>query len=236
MIKSIKDIRNTFDFFLRNRIKVGFDVPFDAPTPRLDENFQRESAEFLDSFPWGELFSRFSSDKILNIADIGARNFCLAPTLDNLCASFGYNAEIHGIEMDAYRRLTNFRTRKNYGDFYANKIRKGDYHVMDFLHWKKPLHVGFLLNPFVSDSPILAWGLPLSKLQPNAIFKHLYELLVPQNGFALVSSPSEDEFEIVKQIAKDSGFTLKHSTLWTPDDSCVQKKPRYGVIVDTGVL
>ncbi len=221
---------------MRSRIRVGRKVPIDSPIPFLDKNFQNESSEFLDSFPWEELLMRFSIDKKITVADIGARNFCLAPVMDNLLSSYGLDAEIHGIELDAYRRLTNFRTRKNYGDFYAKKIRSGNFHVMDFLEWNKPLEIAFLLNPFVSEHPILAWGLPLAKLQPYAIFKHLYQLLKPKSGFALISSPSDDEFEIVKQIAKDVGFTLKNSMLWNPDDSCVQKKPRYGVIVDTGVL
>ena len=230
-MKNLRNIRNQFDFFLRSHITVGKSVPPNAPIPKLDANFQKESVEFFDMFSWKSHLARFEEEDSIRVVDIGARNFALAPVIENLFETYGFDSEIHGIELDAYRRLVNFRTRKNYGDFYASKIRNGEYRVMDFLDWQTPFHFAFLLNPFVTELPVLAWGLPLSKLKPEDIFSHLYGLLKPENGLALISSPSEDEFEIVKRLSLETGFRIREEQTWFAHGKSVQKQSRHGIVV-----
>jgi hypothetical protein len=142
--------------------------------------------------------------------------------------------ELNGIEIDAYRRFTNLRTRMDYGMYYSKLIRDGHYHPQDFLLWEKPLDFIFLLNPFVTVEALQAWGLPLKYLRPQKLFDHAFDLLAAQGGTLLLSSPSSEEHTLGRRIAKRSGFMLGKTRVWHSDDSKIQKQPRYGCFCYAG--
>ncbi len=221
------NLRNYFDYFLRNSIPFSRPLKDQAETPPTDKLVQIEFRQFLDTFDWKPIFKRLSADS-LQVADIGARNFLFAPVIDDLLIRHERNGMVHGIECDSFRMLWGFRTRKDYGEFYARKARQGQFHALDFMKWKTPLDLAFLLHPFVSEDPLLAWGLPRSLLKPEALFKHLAECVRPRKGVVILSSPSEDEYNIALELAEKAGLVLRQKTLWEMGPESVQSHPRFG--------
>ncbi len=229
-----QNIRNTIDFNLRSHIRWSREIPQEAPRNPVDQRLQEECRQFLALFDWHAILKCLKPSSTLTVADIGARNFAFAPVLDKHFTALGYHQPtIHGIEIDAYRRLIDFHTRADYGHYYAKMIASGQYHPIDFLKWNQPLQIGFLLNPFVTREAILAWGLPLSVLEPIKIFNHAYALLDPQNGVLVLSNVDEDEIEISYQIAKEAGFIIGASKAWFPNTGIAKALPRFGTILYT---
>jgi hypothetical protein len=224
------DVRNSVDFFLRNRLRLGREVKAHLAAPETDWKLQEEFRQFFSRFDWKSLLAPFAQADPLVVADIGARNFAFGPVIDKVFEKAEVTAEIHGIEIDSFRLLSGFHTRKNFGDYYAAQMRKGYFHPTDFLMWNEPLHLALLLNPFVSEEPTLAWGLPLSTLHPERMFRHTFNCLAPQNGLMLLTCPSVEEMEIAKELAKTVGFEELTRQEWHPPKQSVQQKPRYGIL------
>lgn len=237
MWDAIKDafwsIRNSIDFSLRSHIKWSRPIPIGTPVSPVDYRLQQECKQFLALFNWQNVLKSLTPYSTLIVADIGARNFAFAPILDAHFTALGYRPKIHGIEMDAYRRLADFHTRADYGHYYAKTIPSGQYHPIDFLKWNQPLQVGFLLNPFVTREALLAWGLPLSELKPAKIFNHAFSLLKPQNGVLVLSNVDEHEIGISYQVAKEAGFIIGEARSWFPNTEVAKAMPRFGTILYT---
>ena len=182
---------------------------------------------------WLARFALLSTNPHPRVADIGAKNFFLAPALDRLLRARGLDPEIHGIEIDAFRRYRNLWTREDYGRLYANSIAYGVFHAMDFHQWTQPLDLALLLNPFVSEGPLRAWGLPESCFRPLDLFAHTHTLLKPQNGMLILCSPSESELEIAGSLAKEVGFVFRERKDWQPLRNSLQQRPRLGMAFGT---
>ncbi|MDZ4676803.1 MAG: hypothetical protein SGI74_04760 [Oligoflexia bacterium] len=228
---SILNIKNKIEFFVRNRLSWAPSIPHSHPIPTSDLALHDEISEFLIAI---DLISavNFNTQSPL-VADIGARNFGFAPAYENYFNKYNLDPQLFGIEIDAHRRLQNGRTRAAYGKYFAQRVKNGSYHAMDFLNWKQPLHVAFLLHPFVTVEPLLSWGLPIQHLNPYKIFEHAYQLLKSQKGILILSNPSLEEFNISLAYATDIGFTRGNETIWSPGLESVQKKSRYGIILHT---
>lgn len=196
-------------------------------THPLAINLQIEILNFLDAFNWNLLLKNKNTK--LTVADVGARTFSFAPAFEELLAGLGFSSELFGIELDAYRRFTNFHTRADYGHYYARQVEKGEYIVGDFLKWQKQCDVIFLLNPFVSVEPLLSWGLPLSNFKPVEIFRHAFDQLEDKFGILIVSSPTREECQEALRIAKAVGFKFVETQNWAPTSSSIQRQPRFGL-------
>lgn len=213
---------NRLEFFLRNLLS--WRRPGRVRDDALDLRLGQEIVEWLNGFQWRGLL--LSSQPI--VADIGAKNFFLAPALDAFLREQGYNPELHGIEIDAHRRYRNLFTRADYGRHYAARIPRGEFHALDFLHWQRPLDLALLLNPFVTEGPLRAWGLPRKHFQPRALFAQIRRCLEVRGGKLLVCSPSEQEFSIAVRLAEENGLKLLMRHDWRPKESSLQRKPRLG--------
>lgn len=226
MLSHLRNLRNQFDFFARSHIQFPRPLPFSMPIPKQETQFQEEVREFLNQLSWDRFL--FKKNKPWRVADVGAKNFSLAPLIDELFLEKNLEVEIHGIEIDAFRRLSNLHTRADYGRYFASKARMARYHSIDFLEFSKPLDLILMLNPFVTPEPLQAWGLPLKHFRPSALFDHASKLLKAQKGFAILSSPNEKEFQIASDLAIKAGFLLGAPTHWEPRANSIQKKPRFG--------
>jgi len=221
---ALRSLRHSFDFTLRNLVTTSFRGR-EPKALASDLKAAAEVREFLEGFVWPQPSHRAE----ITAVDIGCRNFFLAPTLDELLRSQGFEPAIHGVEIDAYRRMRDLRSRKDYGDWYAGLIPRGEYHAMDFLNWKKPVDVAFLLHPFHFKRSILAWGLPLRLLKPEALFRHCVDSLVP-GGLLLVSAPTPAELSCSLRLAEANGLQELQRGAWHPTSTSVQKRPRLGVL------
>ena len=222
-------LKNSVDFFLRNRLKLSRKVNDERAIPARDKIIQTEFREFFELFPWKTILPPLKGSPLV-ITDIGARNFVFGPVMDQIFLKEGREANIHGIEIDAHRLLWGFHSRADFGKYYADQMRSGFFHSMDFLKWTQPTDIALMLNPFVSKEPLLSWGLPLSKLKPTELFHHAMKTLKIRKGIMILSCPSSEELEIAKQLAKEVGFIEGVSVFWKPKKGSVQQKPRYGVV------
>jgi len=220
-LRPFLSIRNEFDFALRQLLPFGRGVQVPAPA---DVSFAAEIQAYLSGYDWQRVLP--PEKGALRVLDVGARNFAAAPALHALFSGLGYTPRIDGIEIDAYRRLLNLRTRADYGHFYAAQIPGARFHAQDFLEWKTPAEVICLLNPFVTLNPLLLWGLPRRHFRPEATFAHAASLL-PKGGILVTSSPTGAEQAVVGEFAQKY-FTLVQTHQWTPPAGSVQTHPRLG--------
>ena len=216
--------RNAFDFALRRLL--GWSIRSSAFLPSSVEFRQGlEVFEFLEKFPWKE------GAGPLTVVDVGCRTFFLAEPIDRLFREMGYTPYVHGVEVDAYRRLADFRTRLQHGQANAASIAHGTFHPTDFLKWETPADVILLLHPFVKERAVLAWGLPLRFLKPEALFQRCADTLKP-GGVLLVSGPTEEELEMSCALAMQFGFSVLERASWLPTSGFAQKTAGYGVLFE----
>lgn len=228
MFEKWRSLRNEVDFFFRSKLRFERALPPDFEIPHSEQKFQKEISEFFDLLKIKDRLNSNQKDWI--VCDVGTKNFSIALVLDQIFQHQNKTVEIHGIEIDAYRRFSNFYTRADYARYFAEKARNAHFHSMDFQDFQKPADIIFLLNPFVSKEPLLAWGLPLRFFRPKEIFEKAKKLLEPKQGFLVLGCPSEDELEISSTYALEAGFQFTDIVAWKPSSQSVQKKARYGRI------
>jgi hypothetical protein len=231
MLDALSDLflgaRNRLDYFLRETLTLGLPVsPENNQTLILDALARDEMRELMGAFAWDRWLAKRNAGGA-RVVDIGCRNFYLAPLLHALFGEHFAPLEIHGIEIDAHRRYRNLRTRADYGKHYAGSIPNGHYHAMDFRDWREPFEVGLLLNPFVTKSTLLAWGLPLAHFAPEEIYAHARRQC---RGLLFVTHPSEMEREIGLELAARAGFRLLEERGWKPGARSAQRRPRLGLL------
>ena len=225
------DLRNRLDFFLRSLLR--FDLAVDATAVLAhDAPFHAEFDSFFSMFTWEAALLGLRAKKTLVVADIGCRTFLYAPVLERRFAALGVDSILHGIEIDAYRRFTNLRTRNDYGRFYASRVSNGHYHPIDVRKFAEPLDVAFLLDPFVLPEPLVRWGLPTTTFAPTDIVTHVYDMLAPQQGVLVTSNPTDEEFAITKKLCAAAGFRLVEEHHWAaPEES--ESTDRLGILWTT---
>ncbi len=199
LIYKVRSTRNAVDFALRRVLSLGFKVDKALPA---DVQFQKEMAIFFGKFDWRKQLRHYPHGGRLTVLDVGARNFSLAPVFHQLLRGLHFKPQIHGIEIDAYRRMSNLHTRRDYADYFVSQTADSKFHVVDFLKWDTPADCIFLLNPFVTESPLLAWGLPLRHFKPEQFFEKVTSLLTPGQGLLFVTNPSEEEVEITQALLR----------------------------------
>jgi hypothetical protein len=211
----LRDLRNRADFLLRSHLRWGRKIDAQKAA-RLDAPLQADFEAFLARFDWRDALAPFAPGQRLNVADVGCRTFLFAPVLERHLQALGFRATLHGIELDAYRRFTDLRTRADYGHFYAASVEAGHFHARDVLDFRTELDIIFLLDPFVALDPLLSWGLPRSHFAPARIFAHLRTLLSPGRAVLVTSNPSEDERDITRALAEAEGFRCREEHRWEP--------------------
>ena len=116
--RDIKSFRNRVDFWVRSHWRMGRKVTPKQITEK-HRKFQGEIHEFLSGL---DLPLDFDT-KNIRVADIGCRDFATGPVIEKLLQDQGYEPEVHGIELDAYRRFVDLRTRADYCDYFATSLK-----------------------------------------------------------------------------------------------------------------
>ncbi len=218
-------LRNSVDFVLRQYFPWSLNTAVIGPTAQ-DVKAAQEVETFLELFTWPDAKT---PRETIRIVDVGCRNFYLAPILDRMFRNRGYCPRIDGVELDAYRRLRNLRTRKAYGDYFASSVPQAKFHACNFLDWKEEAELIFLLNPFVLERSLLAWGLPLKYLQPKQIVEHCVRRLTA-GGRLLLSTPSVKEMSVVSEIVESFGMERLQAGNWKASSKTTQKQSRFGAL------
>ena len=160
------------------------------------------------------------------ILDIGSKNWFYAPGEYSFFMYSGYSALschpelvsgayqnqdkreicLDGLEIDAFRVYADLHTRQDYALYYTQGLENCRYLPKDLMkHHEKYDYITWFY-PFVTEVPILAWGLPLRLLTPLKMLKHAVSLLNP-GGTMLIVNQNEREYAIQENLIKE----LNHS-------------------------
>lgn len=144
--------------------------------------------------------------------DVGAKNWAYVAALNAFIRAHTEKPfRLDGVELDPNRRYTDFRTRRQYAEAFAQCIPEAHYHPGDILHWRQPARIISHFLPFVLTDPLLAWGLPASHFQPQAMLDHLLTLLEPGGVLVIVN---QGEAEAKAQEALFAINSLREKVRW----------------------
>jgi len=151
------------------------------------------------------------TDKEVKVLDIGSKNWFYA---SGEWAFFNHNSNnqgfyLDGVELDGYRVYSDFHTRCDYAQFYIKNLQNTRYMVKNILKHNEKYDFIIWFFPFVTEFPLLEWGLPLSEFQPEKLLKHAYSLLNP-NGEMLIINQDENEHQIQQNLL--SKLNIKYKT------------------------
>ncbi len=189
--------------------------------------------EWLDAFYHRapQEFQRLSQSDCLNWLDAGSKNWSYVDALDAFVRRHTPGAyRLDGVELDPNRRYQDFTTREQAAQAYAKPLIHAQYHGMDLMDWGRKAQIISHFLPFVVKEPLLSWGLPLAYFQPQALLRHLCELLEP-GGLLLIVNQGEWEAEAQEKLLLDVQFSarLKVKNLGQLPASFIEYQyPRYG--------
>ena len=221
----IDNIRNRFDFFLRNRITFSRKnyseepedlrniftseeqkVFYDNLKQKYDYNLLEDSTcrNFTANLYFLNIFDKYLSKNNKNelkILDVGSKNWAYVKSEYVFFKSFAKDFSLNGIELDAYRMYSNFYTRFEIAKFYTKDLLNTNYIAGDFMEHKGKYDYIIWILPFITEYPLVKWGLPLKYFKPEEMLSRAYELLNP-NGELLIINQGEEEYKIQQGLNK----------------------------------
>ena len=247
----IDNIRNSFDFFLRNHItfsrknyseksidlnKLVFTEEQDKIYNDLREKYDFKSLEnisektfFLNMYLLNVFDKSISKkqNKAISVLDIGSKNWDYVKSEYAFFKSFTKDLTLNGIELDAYRMNSNFYSRYEVAKFYKKGLINTNYIVGDFMeHMQKYDYIIWIL-PFITEYPLIKWGLPLKYFKPLEMLLHAYDLLTP-NGELLIINQGEKEYTIQQELINKMNINTPYIPLGEIEDSFgIFKNKRY---------
>ena len=220
------NIRNSFDFFLRRKINLSrknysehfvniseiFDNEdekhlYDLLCQKYDLSSFNDLSDrnFLENIYYLNIFdkclSKNDSDSI-SILDIGSKNWSYARSEYAFFNSFSKEFVLDGIELDAYRLCSNLYNRYEIAKFYTKNLSNANYIVGDFMQHDKKYDYIIWILPFITEYPLLKWGLPLKYFKPEKMLIHAYNSLKP-HGEMLIINQGEKEYQIQQELNKN---------------------------------
>lgn len=110
--------------------------------------------------------------------------------------------QLDGVEIDAFRVYSDFHTRYDYAQFYIKNLANTQYIAKDFLQYNEKYDYIIWFFPFVTEFPLLEWGLPLSKFKPAEMLQHAYNSL-NSGGKLLIVNQDEKEYAIQEELIRN---------------------------------
>jgi len=237
----LDNIKNNIDFFLRNIITVSR-TNYSEISEDLDSIFKNKEQEylynilknkydflllqnttqrnFLLNLYYLNVFDKYFSPKNkdnLSVLDIGSKNWEYAKSEYVFFKSFTKNFTLNGIELDAYRMCSNFYNRYEITKFYTKDLINTNYIIGDFIEHKKKYDYIIWILPFITEYPLIRWGLPLKYFKPQDMLIHAYDLLNP-NGELLIINQGNEEYLIQQNLVKKMEFDNTYTTLGEIED------------------
>ena len=193
-----KNFHNEIDFFFRKNIKF---------SRKIKGNIEHIETSHVSEW----LNNNINIDKDnIKILDIGAKNWFYVKDLYNFFKYNNFEKEIHldGIEIDAYRVYSDFHTRYDYALYYSKGLKNCRYIAGDFLnHYDKYDYITWFY-PFVTEFPLLEWGLPLSTFKPLKMLEHAVSSLKP-GGTIIIKNLNEKEYAIQEKLFQQLNIPYK---------------------------
>ena len=177
----------------------------------------RKNLYLLDSLEKATqgLSLHFRENRGTTAIDIGSQDwyyvFALERWLRKHNRSNREPVKLTGIELDAYKLCTGFRSRIDYAIAYAEQTGNPDvrYVVDDFRKWREEGHdILFLFYPLVLRYQQLLWGLPLHVFDPEGIVASA-AISIRSGGWMVVFCHTIPEHKRFLDLCQKNGaFTL----------------------------
>ena len=219
----IDNLRNNFDFFLRNLITLSRKNYYETPEDISDifENKEQENLYNTLKNKYGDLISQNTTRRIfllnlyylnifdkylspktkdnISILDIGSKNWEYAKSEYVFFKSFIKDYTLNGIELDVYRMCSNFYNRYEIAKFYTKDLPNTNYIQGDFIEHQQKYDYIIWILPFITKHPLVKWGLPLKYFKPKEMLTHAYNLL-NIGGELLIINQGEEEYSIQQEL------------------------------------
>ena len=226
----LDNLKNRFDFFMRNHITfsrknytegvnqenaVNFENIFEndeqknlylALIQKYDLNpfYNLNKVNFLTNLHYLAVFDKYISPpqkENVSVLDIGSKNWNYAGSEYAFFKKYAKSLTLTGIELDGYRLCTNLYNRYEIAKFYTKCLPNTNYIIGDFMEHNEKYDYIIWILPFITEYPHLKWGLPLKYFQPEKMLEHAHNLL-NKNGEMLIINQGETEYKIQTELNK----------------------------------
>ncbi len=237
LARAVVNARNSVDFALRNALTWSppaheraetKDAP-DAAEKRWIKTYHlAEARERMTQARWHrnlavlerleragggpELAALLPDRPVLRVLDVGSKNFDYVDALHGFFSHCGGDRKVQlvGVEIDAYRRYTDLRTRQAWADHYCAQVPGADFVAGDVADVSvaalaQPFDVITWFFPFVTEFPLLRWGLPLKFFSPQELLAAVWSRLAP-GGVLIVANQNEREADLQRDLLVKLGL------------------------------
>ena len=190
-----EDLRNTIDFFIRNKTKFSRKNFVETNIDLLERN-KKENAYTNDVL--SKYLNKTQKNKVRAL-DIGCKNWFYARGEYEFFKTISDDVVLDGVELDAYRLYSNFYSRYEVAKFYTKNLRGVNYIAGNLLDLEEKYDYITWFLPFVLINPLIYWGLPKKYFCPEKLLKHAYSLL-NEGGEMLIINQGEGEAFAQKKL------------------------------------
>lgn len=250
----IENMKNNFDFFLRQRLtlsKKNYSEPNEAKEnlfsdkeliERESQLYEKFGLEYIKSNSTRQnyLENLYTIDILegylgiepkvnLKVLDIGCKNWFYAKGEYFFFEKYCNYLQLDGLEIDTNRLYSNLYTRGEVAKFYIKDLENVNYIGKDFLkHEEKYDYITWIL-PFIVEEPLLKWGLPLKYFKPEKMLQHAYDLL-NEGGSLFIVNQGEVEYKVQRELCEI--LNIYYIALGEIKSKFLDYEiPRYGILI-----
>ena len=219
------DLRNSFDFFVKNKIRF-------SRKNFVEKNPQRIERNRFENLYTKNFLEKFIEKRELHsakILDIGCKNWFYARGEYDFFKSFCKTITLDGVEIDAHRLYSNFYSRYETSKYYTKGLENVHYIVGNLLDVRGEYDFIVWSLPFVSIYPHMSWGLPKKYFMPEKLLMHAFSLL-NDNGQMLIINQGEAEAEIQRDLFRKLDIKFEEKGL-VPNEYVQYAHNRYAFLV-----
>lgn len=171
---------------------------------RLGAKTSLANYEYLDLLERGFAAAGIAPPRPRLLTDVGSASFWYAPAL----AAFFRPETLVGIELEGYRLFRDWHTRIDYARGYLEDLPGAEFVVADYASYVRRAELITALFPFVTESSVLAWRLPLTVLDPARLFGRIASNLSPEGLFFMMNHGPE-EARSAQECCSAAGLRLR---------------------------
>jgi hypothetical protein len=137
------------------------------------------------------------------VCDVGSANFWYAAALQ----AFFCPTWLTGVELEGFRLYRDGHSRIDYARGYASRWPNTEFVVADYAKYSRPADLITCWFPFLTAAPVLAWRLPLSILDPVALWAQMRRNLAP-SGLLVMVNQGAAEAARAAELCRENGFEM----------------------------
>lgn len=199
-----EDLKNQFDFFLRNLTRF-------SRKNFIETNKKNKERICLENLYTKDVLSQFFNQELrkqVKVLDVGCKNWFYAQGEYQFFKSFCEEVFLDGVEIDPYRLYSNLYSRFEVAKYYTRGLKNTNYIAGNLLDINKKYDFIVWFLPFVVKEPHVYWGLPQKLFYPEKLINHAYSLL-EENGAMLIINQGELEAQVQKNLLEKNNINYK---------------------------